>query len=1215
MIGTFKRLLALAVAAGALTAPVHADVAVLTPSADNTVYSEANFLSNGAGDYVFAGKNGGGLPRRALLKFDLWRIPPGSTINSVSLRMYMSRARGGNATVNLHRLTADWGEANSDADSNEGGGGGAMPGDATWGHQFFDNDFWATPGGDYAVPASGSATVGFTVGFYTWNTTPGLVADVQSWLNNPSANHGWIVIGNEAATQTAKRFNSREHPTAAQRPQLTINYTPNAPTGACCIPNGTCLVTTAAHCTLLGGLYQGNGAACSPNPCPQPTGACCVGSVCSIMTQLDCAAQGGTFGGPGSTCIDFQCPDSQFLSTAPAADNTLYQTNDGSTSNGAGETIGAGTTVAGSIRRGVVRFDLSFIPTTAIVNGARLRMHALSTPDPTLRNVSLHRLLQDFGEGTSNADGDESLGAPATSNDATWLHAFFPDSYWSSPGGDFAVTPSATRAVGSAAADVAWMTTGLLADVQGWVQNPASNYGWAIKGDESVAGMLRRFESGEALPAARPVLELSYVVPPSGACCLPNATCIETSAAVCAAQGGTYNGDDTLCVDYACPLVLTPFVDALPIPAVAQPTSGQVGGAATYTIAMTEFMQQLHRDLPPTRLWGYGGAFPGPTIEARTNQPVQVTWINDLRNLENGQLRTTHALPVDTCLHGPDQTGGLPVTVVHLHGGHVPAGSDGYPEDAFPPGQQSAVYDYPNKQRAATLWYHDHALGLTRLNVMMGLAGCYIVRDDAEEALNIPRGEFEVPLLVQDRTFNPDGSLVYHDEWMEHFFGDTILVNGKVWPYLDVKQGKYRFRVVNGSNSRVYTLSLSDGASFSQIGSDLGLLAAPVSMTSLTIAPGERADVVIDFGAYAPGTQVTLLNSAPAPFPGTPGVGVVPNVMQFVVQAQPGDADPLPSSLVPVPRTPESESVVTREFLLRRMTSTCPHGPMWAINDMMWDDITERPLLGTTEIWSWINPSDVVHPMHMHLVSFQVLDRQDFTLVNNQVIPTGPRVAPPPAEMGWKDTVQAYPGQITRVIARFENYGGLFAYHCHVLEHEDHEMMRQFEARCPTLSITQSPASKLACVGEQGGFNVGASGAGLTYQWRRNGQPLADGQTPSGSVIDGASAPTLVIDNITQQDAGTYDCRVTDGCGEVRYCSGAALTVYPCDNVCDSIDFNGDGLYPDNLDIEDFLTVFGGGPCSNDPNCGDIDFNNDGLFPDNTDLQAFFSVFGGGGCF
>jgi hypothetical protein len=269
-------------------------------------------------------------------------------------------------------------------------------------------------------------------------------------------------------------------------------------------------------------------------------------------------------------------------------------------------------------------------------------------------------------------------------------------------------------------------------------------------------------------------------------------------------------------------------------------------------------------------------------------------------------------------------------------------------------------------------------------------------------------------------------------------------VNGKVWPYLDVDRGKYRFRLLNGSNSRTYTLALSTGDTFFQIGTDDGLLPEPVPVDEVTITPGERADVVIDFEPYSPGTEVILENSAPAPFPGEPGVGVIPEVMKFVVQSSSGHVDPLPPTLRELEVLDENDAVQFRDFTLQRSADPCT-GVIWLINGLHWDDITEYPRFDTIEVWSFINRSSMVHPMHMHLVHFQVLDRQDFIVVDGEVIPIGERMPPEPNEAGPKDTVAAYPDQITRVIARFDGWLGKYPYHCHIIEHEDHEMMRQFE--------------------------------------------------------------------------------------------------------------------------------------------------------------------------
>ncbi len=493
---------------------------------------------------------------------------------------------------------------------------------------------------------------------------------------------------------------------------------------------------------------------------------------------------------------------------------------------------------------------------------------------------------------------------------------------------------------------------------------------------------------------------------------------------------------------------LTPYLDALPIPPIATPTSGTSGGVASYTITMQEVQAQVHSQLPATTLWGYDGMVPGPTIEASENNQVDVTWVNDLRDTSQtgSPLRLNHYLNVDTCTHGPNIYGTAPYTVVHLHGTHAQAQFDGYPEDIFYPGQSSIVHQYPNLQNDGTLWYHDHGLGITRLNVYMGLAGFYILRDPAHAALNLPSGEYEVPLMMMDRTFNVDGSLVYPDQWTPQFFGDKMLVNGKVWPFMNVKKGKYRFRMLNASGSRVLRLSLSNGHTFHQIGSDGGLLAAPVPMTQITLGNAERGDVVIDFSSFATGTEILLTNDAEAPFPGTPGVGAIPQVMKFIVTADTGHTAALPSTLDTLVPIPEASASITRELRLQQDTNaSCSNNTIFTINGLMWNDITEQPILGDTEIWNFVNTTGMVHPMHMHLVMFQVLDRQAFSIVDNVIVPQGSPTTYDLNTTGFKDTVMVMPGEMVRVIATFTDYLGRFPYHCHVIEHEDHEMMRQFE--------------------------------------------------------------------------------------------------------------------------------------------------------------------------
>ncbi|OGF26218.1 MAG: hypothetical protein A2V63_07425, partial [Candidatus Eisenbacteria bacterium RBG_19FT_COMBO_70_11] len=1009
------RPLGLLLAASALLAPAVAGAitVVIPASKDNTLYESATgATSNGAGEYIFTGRTKDGFKRRAVIAFDIAaNIPAGATINSVSLQLNVSRVANNTLrTTTLHRILADWGEGTSNAGQNEGQGAPSTTNDATWIHRFYPSTLWSAAGGDFVVTAS--ASTGITGnGNYTWSS-PTMVSNVQSWLDSPATNLGWLVLGDESVIETAKRLGSSENAQTSQRPALTVDYSVGGgASGACCQPSGTCSILTSSQCASAGGTYQGDGSSCSPNPCP-------------VVASL-----------------------------TAAADNTLYESGSGSLSNGAGTKILASKGGSNLLRRGLVRFDLSSIPVGSTVQSATLALYNAEASNSA--TVSLYRATNTWGEGTSVATGTEDAGAAPTTGDATWIHRFYPSTNWTVAGGDFSATVTATATV-VGVGSYAWSSAQLLADVQGWVNTPSTNAGWVIRGKESgAANALKRFESRQSSDVVHhPRLSVSYIAPPpvpTGACCLPDGTCDTLSAAQCGTAGGVYQGDGSTCTTGLCPVVLAPYVDSLPRPAVATPTIGVPGGTASYTMHIREFTQRLHRDLPPTRVWGYANSYPGPTIEAATGQPVTVTWVNDLRD-SLGVLRSTHYLPVDLCLVGPDSAGPTARVVSHLHGGHVPAAVDGHPDSTFLPGQQ-VVYTYPNNQQAGTLWYHDHAMGITRLNVMMGLAGFYLLRDPVENALGLPSGEFEIPLAMQDRAFNPDGTLQYPNMWMDHFFGDKMLVNGKVWPYLRVKQGKYRFRLLNGCNSRVLRLSLSNGAPFTIIGTELGLLPAPVTRSLLLLSSGERADVILDFSGYAPGTQIVLANDAPAPYPGNPGVGVIPNVMRFEVIAATGQTAPIPISLRPVPRIDSTEAVASREFVLRKTTNPCS-GSIWLINGLPFSSVTEHPVLGTTEIWRFVNQSGVSHPMHMHLVAFQVLDRQPFVLQSGQIVPTGPPVPPDSSEAGWKDTAPVEPNEMLRVIARFEDYAGRYSYHCHILEHEDNEMMRQFQSvPAPTVSV------------------------------------------------------------------------------------------------------------------------------------------------------------------
>jgi spore coat protein A len=377
-----------------------------------------------------------------------------------------------------------------------------------------------------------------------------------------------------------------------------------------------------------------------------------------------------------------------------------------------------------------------------------------------------------------------------------------------------------------------------------------------------------------------------------------------------------------------------------------------------------------------------------------------------------------------------------------VHGARVAPESDGYPEHWTVPGGAQLCH-YPCRQDAALLWYHDHAMGINRLNVYAGLYGLFVVRDEVEDALNLPRGEFEVPLVLCDRMFDQDSQLYYPFSftasavWMPELYGDATLINGKLFPYLSVQPRKYRLRILNASNSRFYFLSLSTERPFQQIGCDQGLLPGSVDVQRLALAPGERADLVVNFRAER-GRNILLQNDA------------MP-LMEFrVANEEVRDTSEVRSALRPVPRTAESEAVKTRVLTIDETRDPQGNSTGMLLNGARWQDpVTENPVLGTTEIWNLINLTDDTHPIHLHLVRFQILDRRKFDVFAYQNAEglkfKGKPVPPEPNEAGWKDTVRANPGVVTRIIVRFEGYVGRYVWHCHVLEHEDNEMMRPYE--------------------------------------------------------------------------------------------------------------------------------------------------------------------------
>ncbi|MDP4145527.1 MAG: multicopper oxidase [Bacillota bacterium] len=554
-----------------------------------------------------------------------------------------------------------------------------------------------------------------------------------------------------------------------------------------------------------------------------------------------------------------------------------------------------------------------------------------------------------------------------------------------------------------------------------------------------------------------------------------------------------------------------------------------------YFIDISQFKEQiLPNDFPETTVWGYGGlvrdpetgsikysrSAPGATFEAIRDIPVRVKWIN--------RLKESHLFAVDPTLHWANPNGmpmeppkpwppfppGFPEAqrpvpiVTHLHGGEVPSIYDGHPDAWFTyngkkgPAFVTNMYTYPNKQEPTTLWYHDHALGITRLNVYAGLAGFYLLRDSencSEKKFSLPMDKYEIPIVIQDRSFNTDGSLWFNKEginpeihpyWVPEFFGDTIMVNGKVWPNLDVERRQYRFRLLNGSSARFYNLKMSNGTKFMQIGTDGGFLPKPVERDTLLIAPGERADILVDFSNSEPGTSIILLNDANAPFPDgdAPDPATTGQIMQFTV---PADAAPpvkppkLPDNLNKIPDLiPDSPQ---RILTLNEVAG--PNGPVAVLlNGQKWEaPISELPRVGSTEEWVIANLTMDTHPIHLHLVQFQLFNRQDFMAEDyrvkweeingvppldhpTEVIPVEPYlngepIEPDDNEKGWKDTIRMNPNQVTRIKVRFapqavpasaakpgENLysfdptvGPGYVWHCHILDHEDNEMMRPYK--------------------------------------------------------------------------------------------------------------------------------------------------------------------------
>jgi bilirubin oxidase len=613
--------------------------------------------------------------------------------------------------------------------------------------------------------------------------------------------------------------------------------------------------------------------------------------------------------------------------------------------------------------------------------------------------------------------------------------------------------------------------------------------------------------------------------------------------------------DPTTIPKYVTPLVIPPAM-----PRVSTLLNDTID---YYEIAVRQFQQQiLPLGIPVTTVWGYGSIhqqstfnYPAFTIEATVDRPVRVKWINGLVDGSGNFL--PHLLPVDPTLHwanppgGPSgrdmrpefsttpgrYTGPIPL-VTHLHGGHSAEESDGYAEAWFLPaannipagyarvgsfynefrskfqskwgqawGPGEAVFQYQNDQRASTLWFHDHSLGMTRLNVYAGPAGFYLVRGGSADLpagvlpgpapkLGDPSGTkyYEIPLAIQDRSFNADGSLFYPASraffdgfagpyigtevypgvqsdispiFNPEFFGNTIVVNGRTWPVLQVEPRRYRFRFLNGCNSRFLILKLVANPlahrpahsvlPFWQIGTEGGFLPAPVQLDQLLMGLAERADVIVDFTGLRVGSEFYLINEGPdEPFGGgvpgrdfeTADPATTGQVMKFVVVPLASTDTSVPPEQLTLPTfTPLGAASNTRKVSLNEEDSVVLEdvGPRAALLGTLatdgasvhlgWDDpITENPALNATEVWEIHNFTEDAHPIHIHEVQFQVVDRQPFD---------GDARPPERWETGFKDTVIAYPDEITRVKVLFD-LPGLYVWHCHIVEHEDNEMMRPY---------------------------------------------------------------------------------------------------------------------------------------------------------------------------
>ncbi|MCU0345843.1 MAG: multicopper oxidase family protein [Saprospiraceae bacterium] len=377
---------------------------------------------------------------------------------------------------------------------------------------------------------------------------------------------------------------------------------------------------------------------------------------------------------------------------------------------------------------------------------------------------------------------------------------------------------------------------------------------------------------------------------------------------------------------------------------------------------------------------------------------------------------------------------------LHWHGLLTPANMDGHPKDVAQPGG-SLTYAFPVVNRAGTYWYHPHPDMKTAKQAYEGLAGFFLVTDAEEQALGLPSGEYDLPLVIQDKRADSNGNFSYSPDMtdmMNGLLGESVLVNGVHSPFAEVVARTYRLRLLNGSNGRIYNLALSNGEAFILIGSDGGLLAAPEAVTAILLAPGERADVLVSFAGQAVGSEVFLESKT---FDGGEYQGKQAfSILKFKVAESSTNSFEIPAVLSGYALLPEASATRSRSFDISNGGGHGGHGggmmAMHNIGGKSYDEsrIDETITAGATELWTFDNTEGIdPHPMHLHGALFQVLDR------------TGGRGQVFPHEKGWKDTVLAMPGEKVRVIAAFGQEKGVFVFHCHNLEHEDSGMMLQME--------------------------------------------------------------------------------------------------------------------------------------------------------------------------